>query len=49
MAKYKCKFRVDGRVTEQIVSAINMTEAKKIVEAQYASCKIQWIDCRRVF
>ncbi len=40
MKQFKVNFTVDGRKSEQIVSATGFSEAKKIVEAQYANSKV---------
>lgn len=40
MLQWKCTFYVNGRRTEQIVSAVSSYEAKKNIEAQYSGSKI---------
>lgn len=47
MPQWKCDFSVDGRRTQTIVAANSSVDAKKIVEAQYANCKITWWSCTR--
>ena len=42
MRDYLVKFSVDGRRTEQIVKARSVTDAKRLIEAQYAGCKIHF-------
>ena len=41
--KYECNFYLNGKRTSQVVSAINMNDAQKIIEAQYNGCRIQWL------
>ena len=48
MQQWKCSFSVDGRRTEMIVAANSQYAAKKLVEAQYAGCKITWWGCTRL-
>ena len=48
MHQYLCSFSIDGKRTEQIVSANGMLEAKKIIEAQYKGCRITWWNVKRV-
>ena len=43
MSRYKCVFYVNGRRTEQIVAANNSIDARKLIEAQYSGCKVQFI------
>lgn len=44
MKQFKCVFRVNGVRTEQVVSAWNSADAKKLIEAQYCG-NVQWISC----
>ena len=46
MREFDIKFKVDGKETEQRVSAITATEAKKIIEQQYSGCKVTIINIR---
>ena len=48
MNKYKCVFTVDGRRTEQIITANTSFDAKKLIEAQYQNCRILWTSCIRI-
>lgn len=48
MNQYKVVFTVNGRRTEQVVSANDSMSAKKLIEAQYSNCKITFYDCRRI-
>ena len=40
MTQYKIVFMVDNRRTEQIVTAFNTNEAKKLIEAQYSGSRV---------
>ena len=40
--KYECNFYVNGRRTQEIVSAVDMTAAKKLIETKYGDAKITW-------
>ena len=42
MCKFLCKFSVNGKRTEQVVTARDSYSAKKLIEAQYANAKIVW-------
>lgn len=42
MYQYKCVFSVNGRRTEEIVSAQNTIDAKKLIESRYFGSKITW-------
>ena len=48
MSSYKCIFYVNGRRTEQIVAAYTSMDARKLIEAQYANCKIQFVAVDRL-
>ena len=48
MGNYKCVFYVNGRRTEQLVAAYTSMDARKLIEAQYANCKIQFVTVNRV-
>lgn len=48
MGKYKCVFSVNGRRTEEIISASTSIDAKKIIESKYGNCKITWWSCTKV-
>jgi hypothetical protein len=48
MIQFKCVFSVDGRRTEEIVSAKMTMEAKAIIESKYRGCKITWWSCSRI-
>lgn len=48
MNQYKVVFTVNGKRTEQVVSAFDMAAAKKLIEAQYSNCKVSFFDCRRL-
>ena len=40
MAQYNVQFSIDGRRTQEIVSAYNTNDARKIIEARYTGAKI---------
>lgn len=40
MAQYNVQFSIDGRRTQEIVSAYNTNDARKIIEARYIGAKI---------
>lgn len=40
MSKYLVIFTVDGRRTEEVVSASNSLDARRIIEARYKGSKI---------
>lgn len=44
MKKFKVKFKVDGKETEQCVSAVNATDAKKIIDMQYSNNKVTYVN-----
>lgn len=44
MKQFKVNFTVNGKRTEQYVSATGFTEAKKIIEAQFANSKVTIIN-----
>ena len=48
MPQFKCDFSVNGKRTQQIVSANSSFDAKKLIEAQYSNCKITWWSCTRI-
>lgn len=48
MYQYKCVFSVNGRRTEEIVSAQNTIDAKKLIESRYFGSKITWWNCVKV-
>ena len=43
MREYRVRFRVNGHLSETIVTAYSSTEAKRIVEAQYSGADIKII------
>lgn len=42
MNTYQIKFYVNGKPTEQIVKAMSSTDAKKLIQTQYAGQKINF-------
>lgn len=46
--KYRLVFSVDGKRTEQEVSAFMMADAKKLIEAQYSGHKVTFFSCVEV-
>lgn len=48
MPKYEVNFMVDGRRTQEIVSAFSYGEAQKIIEAQYSGAKITFLGWKRL-
>lgn len=46
--KYHLVFTVDGRRTEQDVSAFMMSDAKKLIESQYSGHKVTFFSCVEV-
>ncbi len=48
MANYLVKFTVNGRRTEQVVAANSTSDAKKLIEAQYAGQKISFLSATRL-
>ena len=40
MSQYNVQFSIDGRRTQEIVSAYNTNDARKIIEARYIGAKI---------
>lgn len=40
MAQYNVQFSIDGCRTQEIVSAYNTNDARKIIEARYIGAKI---------
>ena len=40
MAQYNVQFSIDGRRTQENVSAYNTNDARKIIEARYTGAKI---------
>lgn len=46
MIQFKVAFTVNGKRTEQIVSATGPTEAKRLVQAQYAGSKVVIINTK---
>ena len=48
MHQYKITFSVDGRRTEQIVSANSTYDAKRLIEAQYPNCKINFLNIKQL-
>ncbi|MBR2742502.1 MAG: hypothetical protein IKD89_02840 [Clostridia bacterium] len=47
MQSFRIKFTVNGRVTEQIVSANSQYDAEKILKAQYPHSQIMIITASR--
>ena len=48
MYTYKVEFYVNGRRTEQIIRANSYNDARKLIEAQYANCKVSFASIRLV-
>lgn len=48
MRKYKIEFTVNGIRTEKIVTANDPYNAKKLIEAEYPNCKIQFLNWTEV-
>lgn len=48
MEKYRCEYTVGTVRTVQVVSARTPSEAKKLIQMQYAGCKITWWSYTRV-
>ena len=48
MRKYKIEFYVNGIRTEKIVTANDPYNAKKLIEAEYPNCKIQFLNWTEV-
>ena len=45
MADYLCRFRVNsasGAVQERVVQANTQSDAKKVIQAQFAGAKLSW-------
>lgn len=48
MEQYKCEYTVNGVRTVQIVTARTPSEAKRLIQMQYAGCKIIWWSYSRI-
>ena len=47
MAQYNVQFSIDGRRTQEIVSAYNTNDARKIIEARYTGAKDRYMECNK--
>lgn len=45
MKTWRVRFTVDGKLTETIVKAISMDDAKKLVVSQYPMSKVSITSC----
>lgn len=48
MAEFRVAFTVDGRRAEQTVSATGPTEAKRLIQAQYAGSRVSIINVKNL-
>ena len=46
MHTYRVEFRVNAKRSQQDVKALNSSDAKKLIQAQYAGQKVTVISCR---
>lgn len=46
--QYRVTFFINGRRTEQIVNAICVTDARKLIEAQYAGQKLSIYEVKKI-
>ncbi len=48
MNSYKIRFTVNGSMTETVVRATSDPAARKLIEAQYPGCRINFYEVKRI-